>query len=428
MKKKVLLTALLLSALSINGHAYGAERVVNGANITGTYENITVNENGGAVNNSISSTIQNAVFNSNKSTVSYSTTNPGGGAIFVKGNGSGVITDVINSQFDGNKADSACGGAIHATESTLNIVGSTFENNTAAWYGAVSTGTTTTLSISGDTVFDTNSALAGGALGVFSKAELKDVKFINNHATAAADDGGGAMFVGSEGAIAILDNVTFTGNTSAATGGAIGTRVGQNNNNSAAILNITNSTFEGNSAAKTGGAIDNHFYAAGNGITNSTFTNNSAKDGGAIYNHGDKDNQGNAAKLNITGGLFEGNKASVSGGAIYTESDAVITGATFNKNEINSDTAYSGGAIFVDAIDKTVNVTNSTFTNNKALNSVSYDSDGSAMSVKNGTVNIIGSTFENNVADQGTINQETEEGSHEPICRNCTSNGYLFAT
>lgn len=403
MNKRALLTALLLSSLTISGHAYGAERVVNGANITGTYANITVNENGGAVNNSISSTIQNAVFNTNKSTVSYSKLTPGGGAVFVKGNGSGVITDIINSQFDGNKADSACGGAIHATESTLNIVDTTFANNTAAWYGAVSTGITTTLSISGDTVFDTNSALAGGALGVFGKAEIKDAIFKNNEATAPDDDGGGAMFVGSEGAVAVLDNVTFTGNKSESSGGAIGTRVGENasgshNNNSQAVLNITNSTFDGNTAATTGGAIDNHFYNENSGITNSTFTNNSAKDGGAIYNHGDLDNQNKAANLNITGGSFTGNTATGNGGAIYNQADATIKGVEFSGNKAES--GY-GGSIYVNTKVSDSQINDSTTTISESLFEGNSASIGGALFNHNGKTEITLTEFNNNKADFG---------------------------
>ncbi len=388
MNKRALLTALLLSSLTINGHAYGAERVV-------------VDETTSA--SIISQTISD-----------ITTVDSSGGAMLVKGAIAAATASITNSTYT-NNASGSWGGAAYVTNGTLNIKGSTFDGNIAAAGGALAGGTNNSNIIIDSTNFTSNKADWVGALGVFKNAKITNSKFTANEATNATKEGGGAMFVGSVGAVAVLDNVTFTGNKSASVGGAIATRVGENangthNDNSAAILNITNSTFDGNSAATTGGAIDNHFYNENNGITNTTFKNNYAANGGAIYNHGDVDNHGNAANLVVTGGSFKGNSASVSGGAIYTESDAVINGVTFDGNKIESDSAYSGGAIFVDAIDKTVNVTNSTFTNNKALNTVSYDSDGSAISVKNGTVNIIGSTFENNVADQGTINQYASRG------------------
>ena len=72
MKKKVLLTALLLSALSINGHAYGANRLVVGVDESASIisETITVSASsesyGGAIYTQGNLTVQGATFDGNK--------------------------------------------------------------------------------------------------------------------------------------------------------------------------------------------------------------------------------------------------------------------------------------------------------------------------------------------------------------------------
>lgn len=71
-------------------------------------------------------------------------------------------------------------------------------------------------------------------------------------------------------AIATIENTLFKNNVSGYNGGAIGTRMGKDANNSAAKLDIS-ATFTGN-RAKNGGAIYNTFYAdnglgKGTGVT-----------------------------------------------------------------------------------------------------------------------------------------------------------------
>lgn len=312
------------------------ELEIKGGSFEGNYATV----NGGAIFNAANATINGSEFTGNKS-------DGNGGAIFANGADSSAITEIIGSTFTGNTAANGYGGAAYVTNSTMKIESSDFNNNSALYAGALTSGTNNSNLVINNSNFTGNSAEWIGAVGVFKKAEITNSKFENNSATSATGEGGGAMFVGSEGAIANLDNVIFKGNTSASSGGAIGTRVAENdngskNNNSNAVLNISNSTFENNTAATTGGAIDNHFYNDANGISNSTFKNNSAKDGGAIYNHGDTDNQGKAANLKIDGGSFEGNSATGNGGAIYNAADATIKDASFTNNTASE----KGGAIF----------------------------------------------------------------------------------
>ncbi|MBE7709619.1 MAG: hypothetical protein E7Z93_04135 [Cyanobacteria bacterium SIG32] len=367
----------------------------------GTFEgNYTTTGNGGAIYNAADATISGVEFKDNYAAAGN------GGAIFANGTASSAVTEIINSTFTGNEAANGYGGAAYVTNSTMDIKGSEFTGNTALYAGAITSGTKNSMLKIDDTDFTNNSAKWIGAVGVFKKAEITNSTFTGNQATGKAVDGfegGGAMFVGSEGAVAVLDNVTFTGNTSESSGGAIGTRVGENasgshNNNSQAVLNITNSTFEGNTAATTGGAIDNHFYNENSGITNSTFTNNSAKDGGAIYNHGDLDNQNKAANLNITGGSFTGNTATGNGGAIYNQADATIKGVEFSGNKAES--GY-GGSIYVNTKVSDSQINDSTTTISESLFEGNSASIGGALFNHNGKTEITLTEFNNNKADFG---------------------------
>ncbi len=371
------------------------------------FEGNSAGEYGGAIYIAGNMSIKNSIFDGNKINSLDATS---GGAIFVD-----AIDDIItieNATFKNNIAINtssrdADGSAISVKNGTVNIIGSTFENNVADQgtinqYASRGGERVSVINID-ESIFKNNEALSVGGIGIFNKSNIKNTLFEGNKATDANDDGAGALFVGSEGAVAVLDNVTFKGNTSASSGGAIGTRVGKNssgthNNNSQAVLNITNSTFEGNTATTTGGAIDNHFYNNQNGITNSIFKNNSAKDGGAIYNHGDKDNQGKFANLNITGGSFVDNIASGNGGAIYNQADATIKGVQFTGNKAENG---FGGAVYVNTRmtpslvnDATTNISESVFEGNSAY-------IGGALFNHNGKTEITSTAFNNNTADFG---------------------------
>ncbi len=351
-------------------------------------------QKGGAIYNEVLygnvTSVTNSTFEGNSSL--------SGGAIFTESD-----MQIGNAVFDGNSA-TEWAGAVYVTNGALTVENGTFTNNTAGWGGAIIAGTNNSNLVINNGTFENNSALAYGAVGVFKNAAFTNSKFIGNKATDANDDGGGAMFVGSEGAVAKLDNVTFRDNSSESSGGAIGTRVAENangskNDNSAAVLNITNSTFENNTATTTGGAIDNHFYSAASGISNSTFTGNSAAQGGAIYNHGDKDTNGKAANLKLENSVFTGNTAET-GGAIYTEAAASISGSTFDGNVATS--ADGGGAIKIavenDVADNLVTISNSSFIGNEALAS---GADSGAISIAAGNVNIDNTAFVANKSDWG---------------------------
>lgn len=307
---------------------------------------------GGAIYNSGTLSVDNATFKANTAFE--------GGAIFSAGkndyktNADLAVTTISNSSFTNNTLTAAdAGGAVVAgRNSKVVISNSIFDSNkvegSKGWGGAINSYASADdsrghskggmLDIS-DSVFTNNEAAAVGAVGIFSEANLKNLHFENNKATDAADDGGGAVFLGSVSKTA-MENVTFANNTSAATGGAISMRANNLGNHQAATLDIKSASFENNTAGTNGGAIFNTFFndAAGTGsasIASSSFTSNSAANGGAIYNDGSGDKGGNIAAMTLKDTSFTNNTASGKGGAIYNHADGIInfTGTnTFSGN------------------------------------------------------------------------------------------------
>ena len=173
-------------------------------------------------------------------------------------------TDISNSKFenyvayDNGSADyTVFGGVICAmyTDTSLNIVNSTFINNTAPKGSAI---------------------LAQGIQTV----SIKDSKFINNSATSDKTDGifgmGGAISIESINVGVEINNSTFINNTATRYGGAIAIDYFSD-----VTTKISNSNFSGNSAIN-GNAIQ---------LTNGSlelFNNTISKTNADIYNKGGK--------------------------------------------------------------------------------------------------------------------------------------------
>ncbi len=337
----------------------GSATIEDGASFTGNSADFA----GGAIFNSGSMTLNDATFDANKISPDTTTSGAGGGAIYIAA-AENVLTSITNSTFSNNEAkgnyDNAWidGGAITLKTGKLDIQDSNFIGNKSDFGGAIMQRRqdSAELVISGNTLFEGNDAKVGGAIAAFSKVTIEGsdlsgdtgVVFRNNKAT-AVDDGGGALFLGSE-TITTIKNAIFEGNYSENSGGAIATRVGTNpngshNDNSEATLDIINTTFRNNTSASTGGAIDNNFYknASGSGIsiTNSSFEGNSAKSGGAIFNHADEDKNSETASIIIAATDFINNTATDKGGAIYSESDMTI------KTASADDIIFSGNTVGV---------------------------------------------------------------------------------
>jgi len=150
--------------------------------------------------------------------------------------------------------------------------------------------------------------------------------------------GGGAIYIRAEGNMKLYDGI-ITGNTSGTGGGAI--RLGKNATFVMYDGEISDNTAINGTTKKTGGAIS---ALTGTEITilGGTFKNNTGGNGGAIYTEGTltirggifQNNNGTyggavdvkgGAQLNLLGGEFTGNTASVSGGAIRVLDGGKIT-------------------------------------------------------------------------------------------------------
>lgn len=389
MKKRLLLTALLVSSLTITGHAYGAERVVVNAgqsaiiDATEDYIGITNSTAGGAVYTAGKLTVDGTTFKENSSSAD-------GGAMRIE-----ITTDKVNSPvnisgatFTGNKAMSAGAdsGAISIRNGIVNITGTTFKENKADIAGAIYAYTGNAQNAPGEygvqvnienCLFDNNEANSIGAIGNFATKNvlatggmtIKNTEFTGNDSIGTDSVGGGALFLGAASQTK-LENVTFSENTSKTQGGAIATRTnGTGINNSGGNLTIIGGSFDNNYADKNGGAIATTLQTVINGtkfdknksgytagaiavqggnltITDSDFTNNESSFGGAIFapvNHGGFDTN---SVVTITDSLFQGNKAA-GAGAVGLMTTTTITDSKFISNQATDLNDDGGGAIFV---------------------------------------------------------------------------------
>lgn len=206
---------------------------INNCNFTGNMANDTNNGEGGAIYNNYqcNMTVNNSNFNNNTASV-------GGGAINHVGND----LKVTNCKFTSNKA--AEGGAIDTysgPDVSATIKDSIFTSNTA--FTDTSNGhggaifNTSSYEIIGCT-FENNSANTGGALSHLEIGTdlINNCTFIDNYTDIKA-----AAIINGEGCIMTINNSIFNGNTGPC---IIDNEVG--------ILNITGSNFYNNIATEDG--------------------------------------------------------------------------------------------------------------------------------------------------------------------------------
>ena len=296
------------------------------------------------------------------------------------------------------KSHSGSGGAIYNKNANLNIEGNTFENNTAAYGGAIF-----------NEVPDENST---------ANLNIKDSKFINNSSYNENSDSGTLTVgdktytwnnehygLGSGGAIVsygdtTIENSEFTGNTTGGDGGAM--YVSGN-------LTVKNSTFKNNIAkANNKGTTYNY---KGNGEVEQVDYNYDDGYGGAISHGGEN--------LTIENSSFEGNVAGGEGGGAISAGSTVanITNSTFTSNS----TTGSGGAINFD-YGQSLNITDTDFTNNTAKQggAINAEYKNSMAPVPTVTVTALNKDvkFSGNSADkggdiyitEGTLNLNANQG------------------
>lgn len=354
--------------LFINNEAYRGAGIYNyvGGNLT-VEDNVKFDNNravgaaGGAIQNFGTATMgDNLIFENN-------TAKWGGAAIYAGSNSAEGHSTTIGSGaiFRNNTlTDSASyGGAIFVEDdnnsgNAIFTLGnnSTFENNSAGQGGAVFLSSQTiTTSIGEGATFDSNTATThGGAIFTRAALNLQDATFNNN---SAGVQGGAVLTTRTAEGLLNIENSTFKGNTAGEEGGAVW---------SGAETKITNSLFENNKT--TGSVFGNEDYNIDNegggaifvgsnsktAIENSTFINNqSGTVGGAIATRSNAQNDGSSS-LEIKSSNFDGNKATVNGGAVAAYIDSTITDTNFTNNTAGS----KGGAVWTNQ-NLTVNAVNS---------------------------------------------------------------------
>ncbi len=326
---------------------------------------------------------------------------------------------ISESAFTGNSYDGNGAAAWATSGHNLEVKDSVFTGNTVAGIaGAFGGGTKAGfLKVSGSKFIDNHAELDGGAIASYAGLAISNSVFDGNSAQYAADEngeynvpvvdgtpiGGGALALGavSNTTIAAIDSTVFKNNVSGANGGAIGTRLASDADNSAAKLDIA-ATFENNTAAKSGGAIYNTFYAnnglgKGDGVTvTGIFTGNKAGvSGGAIYNDGATDKAGNfGGVMTVNNAAFTANSATDEGGAIFNKGNMTVVGSKFADNNVVDG---FGGAIKNNG---QMTIENSVFEDN-----IAYSNGAVSTSGKTGSTKISGATFKDNsaLADGGAL-------------------------
>ena len=305
------------------------------------------------------------------------------------------------------------------------ITSSTFENNEAENGRNVHiTGTENLIS---DCEFENNNAQDGADLYIGgSDCTVERCNFTNTGIN------GNALYIGGESAK--IKASTFTDN-SALNGGAIYI------DNDYAVVN--NCYFINNGASQKGGAIYNDGYLTQ--IYDSEFTDNNAANGGAIYsNYHATDihdcnftsniaSYGGAINImessTIKNCNFDGNNATMDGGAIYVQKSEVTVdecsftdntasrkgGAVYINNYGNntvsnsdfiSNSAENGGAIYNDGTDSII--TNNEFDKNSAsANGGSIYNEGSISELSGNTISNSNAEVGKSIYNYGNINEVT---------------------
>lgn len=412
----------------------GAVYIRGGAlNITGDSVNIdgnTASQDGGAIYVSSGASL---TFSGNNSVITANTVSDGnGGAIFASGDKATVTVSGTGAEFSSNSAGNGHGGAILAGGRAQVSIGggAKFTDNTSYRGGAIylarSTGTATSLRLTGSTAIDFSGNTAsqdGGAIYADTKCVITVQPEVNFSQNIAMNGSGGALWT-SEASQLPEGTLNFTGNSASHTssqpktegsGGAI--YVGGSASSSTTLGNTRKYTFTGNSATRYGGALCTYssdvafdtytvtekntallgggFVASYNGkitLRNSSFSNQETTNGsgGVAW----------AKKIEVNSSDFNGNMAGgegsqYGGGALYavgsttSRGQLTITNSTFSDNVANQ----GGGAVysFYSAFD----LTNSMFTGNTAK------LEGGAIYAETSTVAIEETLMAENKATEG---------------------------
>jgi len=293
---------------------------------------------------------------------------------------------VDGCHFENNVNDGGFGGAMFAWQPLgMSVTNTDFLNNSAANAAGIyvdlrDLGAESATNVVFDNcTFDNNVATDYGGTGIYfwnGSFTVLNSNFANNTAPNSAP----AIYMGGDDDTGIIDNCTFSLNTSNFAASIA-------NYNGFSDLTISNTTFTDNEANSGGGAVSGGFLARTT-LEDCTFEGNNAGYGGAVFVQND------STEMTVIGSTFNNNIAlSSNGGAIATNSSIPIT-ITDSYFEANS-TEGTGGALHIieDSLDLSVLTLERSFFNfNIAA------TQGGAINISNTNSTIESCAFLNNSA------------------------------
>eukprot|EP00903_Cladosiphon_okamuranus_P013950 g12974.t1 len=247
------------------------------------------------------------------STLSGNSAREYGGAILL--NSGSSVSFSGNSSFDGNSATGypgAGGGAIYVRSSNATWKGlMSFTGNEANSSGGAICAAFAVVGAISTTFHNNSGVLGGGGLVITGSSEVSwsgDTEYTGNRALS-----GGAVLVHEGSSVGWTGATTFSSNAAGADGGAVGSRESGLLQSSDSTLTINGSTsFSNNTAGANGGAV--------------------ALLGGLSLDVG--------SAVDV---VFSGNHADVAGGAVFVSGTGV--GPTFSNLSFVSNSAQAGGAV-----------------------------------------------------------------------------------
>ena len=308
----------------------------------------------------------------------------GGGAIYIKTEGTGNMISITNCAFVNNKAAKYTdGGALYVySDRTTAVVvdNSTFVNNTADYGGAVYLDIA--LFHDYQNVFHSNRAWQNG--GAIYSSDSMITTDSSNYRNNKAGYGGGAVYA-DYSSIAV-NHSSFYKNKADYDGGAI---ISYDND-----ITAYNVFLDNNKAGDRGGAI----WSSRSSIAlhYSSFTNNEAvTNGGAILAMYSSD-------ITVYSCTFDSNKADQHGGVVHTESSDITV---LNSSFANSTASYNGGVVY--AHDSRITMNYSCISDNQAGN------DGGVIYEMFTYTTFYNSNFVNNEAENGGVLYKTNTWTSE---------------
>lgn len=302
------------------------------------------------------------------------------------------------------------GGAVYVQAAIFDFNKGTLSKNTARRYGgAININQTAKLNLEGECIIDENVANHGGGI---SQEQGKCVmvlksgnKIINNSAhgeNTQDEDGngnkegnGGGLFI-EKGELTIYEGVTISGNSATGKGGGVSLYVSRIVGD--IKVEMLGGLVSNNTASGTGGGID--VYAD---RPYQTGTGEGGKDSPTDTDNGD--NHLNDVDVNIQGGTFSDNQASVGGGVhigVNTGNSVarMTVGTSASVPHINGNTATdSGGGFAMNNSGSTAaNMGTVTIHNGELIGNTAVD--GGGFFVKNGKVSITTCKISGNEASQ----------------------------